>query len=169
MSESFPEPVSVNMGPSMDFQAPAIKRLSKSESFRFDLLQVEGMAALGLRGQAIALNLGTTTQVWSRVFSKKDSPVREAWERGNARWQLKLAQRMDKLVQSPATDKNPAGLIFSLKQPHGAGWTDVAVKDQGQPEDNKAQLAFERRRKDAFKLPGAQEIITIEPNEKPAA
>lgn len=148
----------VTIPPPLDFEAPALGRVRAKPLPRVDPLQVERMAALGLKRPAIAANLGIPAPLFEREIAKKQSVLRDAYDRGNARWQLKLATRLDEVVASKNTLFNPAALIFALKQPHGAAWVDGKAGPGDAPTDNTAQVAYEKRKRQRLKLPDAKQI-----------
>ena len=131
-----------------EFIAPEFKKGSRAKALRIDLAEVEHLAEIGMKPAAIGpcLTAPVSVHAFRRQFEGKRL-VREAYERGNARWQKTVLERMASGKHGVIAD------IFALKQSHGANWSDHVVTTQDNERGKEAQKVFAERQKKVTALP----------------
>ena len=125
------------LGPDMVVEAPKIGPMGRKAA-TVDLKRVEELAALGMKPVVIGPAMGFTVSKFRGLFERR-AAVRDAYDRGNAKWQEML---LLKVTEGVAAGGNPALLIFSLKQMHGAGWSDNVKVTQENPVNTDAHRKF---------------------------
>lgn len=160
--------VGVSLDPIMEFAAPVLKRSYGHVKEKIDLKEVERLASIGMKPAVIGPCIGFTVAAFRYRFEKYEA-VRDAWAKGNAAWTLKMLELTNSILAKPESARNPALLIFALKQAHGAGWADEPDKTP-EASANRAELAWDKRKKELRSLkPEVKEISGTTTPVKPAA
>lgn len=147
------------LGPAMEVEAPQIGRPNRRAA-TVDLGEVERLAGLGMKPVAIGPALGMTVSRFRGLFDR--AAVRDAYDRGNAKWQETLLKAVSDGVKAGG---NPALLIFSLKQMHGTGWADNMKVTQEPESNSEAQQRFLKRKKQEKLKVAPVKLIPMEPTE----
>ena len=155
----------IDIQPELEIRAPMLPVAGsiKPPKTKIDLVEVERLAGLGLKPAAIGPLLGLPVRTFYYHWEKK-AAVRDAYDRGNSQWQLTLVNTIKE--KAVLNKKDIIALIFSLKQAHGAAWSDGA-KPQTADQESEAQKRFlKNRRADKRKLRlGGQDVEVAEVRE----